>query len=304
MPDRVVGVFGSVDFGLVHAFKEAVKTDRQADAEEIRALAKRLDALRSRFEGLPRVAARNLDEALNYGAIKGRVEKELEAIDAELVKESPETSVLTISLQAVAVDWPQILEGEAEAPDGRVQTSHDEGHFIALMGQRLAAVEEWAQQAVAASELPSQWNGLLIFAGEYDRTRKRLVPPQPTPESALQPRVGHQVATKHLTVAEADLEYPKIPDPKRLLDSLRGAIGAMPEGGVDEISERLSSALRSTEDRVLKGYQEALASGQRRRCNAIKDFAEQFDQVGQSSGHLKGGPGATRQSDIPDERAL
>lgn len=289
MMDRVVGVFGSVDLGTVQRFKEAIKKDDHARASELRGLAKQFDTLRGQFKGLPEVASRNLDEELNLGEVKARVEKHLDAIAAQLKKKSPETSALIVALQAIAADWDQVSAAGDDALASR-------------LSRCCGAIEEWSEKATGAGALASQWNAMLTFAGEFDKTRKAFALPDP-PGGPLQQRIGRQVAGNHLKVAEADLKHPKIPDPKRLLDSLRGAIAAMPKDsdGIDELSERLAGALRDTEERALKGYLEALAASERRRCGAIRGFAEQFDEVGQSSGLVWSLEGATLSVRLQDE---
>lgn len=290
MLDRVVGVFGSVDLGTVQRFKEAIRRDDKSKAAELRALAKQFDALRGQFKGLPAVASRNLDEELNLGEVKARVEKHLDAISAELKKKSPETSALTVGLQAVAADWDQVTGAGG-----------DDGLASRLSGC-CGAVEEWSEKTTASSKLASQWNAMLAFAGEFDKRRREFALPDP-PGGPLQERIGRQVASNHLKVAEADLKHPKIPDPKRLLDSLRGAIAALPKdsGDICDLSERLAGTLRDTEERALKGYQEALEAGERRRCGAIIGFAEQFDEVGQLSGLVWSLEGATLGARLQDE---
>ncbi|CAK0788276.1 unnamed protein product, partial [Prorocentrum cordatum] len=54
-------------------------------------------------------------------------------------------------------------------------------------------------------------------------------------------------------------------------------------------------------ERALKGYLEALSSSERRRCGAIRGFAEQFDEVGQSSGLVWSLEGATLSVRLQEE---
>lgn len=271
---ELVGLFSKVHTTASQEFISANEDGDSETAQAIRDFAKKFDALRPAFEGLPpptEAEQRGLAATLDFNQAKATVDKQLDKLSKEYDKatDGDKSTQLSLAitvqaLEALVPAWPTVLKEDASYGDRLQKTCGN--------------IESWAVQAATTCG-PKKVDGLVKFAENYDDRRRRLSPPEPE-AGPLRRRIAEKAAEVHLKGAEAELAKEKGFNVMALLESFRSAVAAFQvDATMTEIQQRLSVALDATVERVVKAHAEALAAGDRRKEDALQQFANDFDEV-------------------------
>jgi len=271
---ELVGLFSKVHTCASQEFMQATKEGDSETAEAIRDFAKKFDALRPAFEGLPpptEAEQRGLAATLEFSEAKATVEKQLGILDAEFAKTAGDDKAAQLSLaimvqalEALVPVWATVFENDPS--------------YSAQLQKTCGNIETWAVQASSGCPTKKADN-LLKFAEAYDDRRVRLAPPEPE-DGSLHRRIAEKAADAHLKAVERELAKETGLNPMALLEHLRSCSAAFQiDTGMEEVRGRLSFAFDATADRVAKTYAEALAASDGRREDMLQHFAMDFDQV-------------------------
>jgi len=273
---QVVGAFSKLQTLACQDFIAVSKAGQATVAGQIREFATKFDALRVEFEGLPPAAGGPLKDCLVLGEATATVEKQLTFLVAEIANPTSDAKLLQLSLSGIVQAF------EALVPIWDLVAGQEEALMVRF-SEICISVEAWVDGLAAASST-ADVGSLLTFAEEYDGRRTKLSPPEPA-SGKLQPRIALQAADKHTTLVEAELAKADGLNPIKLLDAFKAAAAALPrESSGDALRARLTSAMATTTERMLKSFREAITAGQVRKEEALLRFARDFDEAFAAAG--------------------